>query len=233
MRAVPVEVRGRSIGVMRVYSGERRAFTADDIHLIRAAADLGAVAIENARLHTALTRIAKAVNSTLELNEMLRRVLEATVMEMGLKAASVRLLDADGRTLRRVAAYGLSEWYLSKGEVKVAHSPADQQALRGQPVVLFDVEHEAGFQYPQEAAQEGIRSVLTVPLRVKDNTLGVMRVYSAQPRRFGPVAIHFLSSVADLVALAAENARLHHTLQVKYEDLKVDVGEWYRFLALG
>jgi GAF domain-containing protein len=115
----------------------------------------------------------------------------------------------------------------------VAKSPTDQQALQGKPVVLYDVGHEVGFEYPQEAVQEGIRSVLVVALKLRDRPLGVMRVYSARPRHFGPVAITFLTSVADLVALAIENAELYAALQGRYEDLKLDLAEWYRFLALG
>jgi GAF domain-containing protein len=95
------------------------------------------------------------------------------------------------------------------------------------------VEHEAGFEYPDEAVLEGVRSVLVVPLRLKDRNLGVMRVYSVRARHFGPVSIHFLTSAADLVALAIENAELYAALQARYEDVKLDVAEWHRFLALG
>ena len=83
------------------------------------------------------------------------------------------------------------------------------------------------------AAREGIRSVLAVPVRLKDRVLGVMRVYSAQPRHYGAVATDFLLSVASLVALAIENADLYAALEQRYEDLKLDVAEWRRFLALG
>jgi GAF domain-containing protein len=164
---------------------------------------------------------------------MLQRVLEATVKEMWLKAASIRLLDPKRQVLHLVAAYGLSEGYLAKGAVHLTKSPVDQRVLEGSAVVLYDLEHEAGFEYPAEALREGIRSVLAVPLRLKERTLGVMRVYSARPRRFGPVAIRFLTSSADLVALAVENARLYAALQAHYEDLKLDVTEWHRFMALG
>ncbi|HIQ04818.1 MAG TPA: GAF domain-containing protein [Anaerolineae bacterium] len=231
--ALPLQVRERSIGVLRAYCAQECEFNNEERTLLRAVADLGAVAIENARLHTALFRIAEALNSTLDLKEMLQRVLAAVVMEMNLKAASVRLLDRKEKTLELAAAHGLSEAYLAKGRVLVAQSPIDQRVLAGEPVTLFDVEEEPGFQYPAEAAAEGIRSVLAVPLRVKDKTVGVMRVYSTRPRHFGPVGIRFLSAVADLVAIAIENARLYEALQASYEDLKLDVGEWYRFLSLG
>lgn len=233
MVAVALSVRGRSIGVLRVYVDEVNELQSEDLLMLSALADLGALALEKVRLHQSLYRIAEALNTSLELEPMLQQVLEATVKEMGLKAASIRLLDPRSQVLRLVATYGLSDAYLAKGEVHVARSPVDQRVLQGEVVTLYDVEHEVGFEYPAEAVREGIRSVLAVPLKLKDRTLGVMRVYSAQPRHFGRVSTSFLRSVADLVALAIETAELHAALQAQYEDLKLDLAEWYRFLALG
>jgi GAF domain-containing protein len=233
MVASPVRVRSQIIGVLRIYVDDTEQLWPEDIVAIRALADLGAIALEKARLHQSLYRIAEALSASSELEPMLQQVLEATVKEMWLKAASIRLLDPKRQVLHLVAAYGLGEAYLAKGLVHLDKSPIDQRVLQGSAVVLHDVEHEAGFEYPAEAVQEGIRSVLVVPLKLKDRTLGVMRVYSAQSRHFGPVAVNFLTSAADLVALAIENARLYEALQARYEDLKLDVAEWHRFLALG
>jgi len=233
MIATPLSVRERVMGVLRVYVDDTSQLTEADLHLVRALGDLGALALERVRLHQGLFYIARALNSSLDLHTMLHSVLEATVQEMALKAASVRLLDPERRILRLVAAYGLSKRYLSKGEVHVDKSPVDQKALQGEPVVLYDVATEPGFEYPEEARAEGIRSVLVVPLQLQDRVLGVMRVYSARPRHFSPVGINFLTSVAHLVALAIEKAQLHAALQEQYENLKVDLTELYRFLALG
>jgi GAF domain-containing protein len=233
MLASPVRVRSHVIGVLRVYVDDAEQLWPEDIVAFGILADLGAVALEKARLHQSLYRIAEALSASLELAPMLQQVLEATVKEMWLKAASIRLLDSKGEILNLAGAYGLSEAYLAKGTVHLAKSPVDQRVFEGRAVVLYDLEEESGFEYPAEAAREGIRSVLAVPLSLKDRTLGVMRVYSARPRHFGPVAINFLISAADLVALAIENARLYEALQARYEDLKLDVAEWRRFLALG
>ncbi|MGC8826237.1 MAG: GAF domain-containing protein [Anaerolineae bacterium] len=233
MISVPLTVRGRVIGVLRVYMEDIGRIQPDDVLLLSTVADLGALALEKVRLHQGLLRIAEALNSTLELRDMLQRVLEVTVSQLHLKAGSIRLLDPKGRVLRLAAAYGLSQAYLAKGDVHVDKSPVDQRVLAGETVVLFDVEREPGFEYPAEAAREGIRSVLVVPLVIKDRPLGVMRAYSARPRHFGPVAINFLRSAADLVALAIENAQLYASLRARYEDLKIDLADWYRFLALG
>jgi len=233
MVATPLRVRSQIIGVLRIYVDDAEHLRPEDLAVLGALADLGALALEKARLRQGLYRIAEALSASLELEPMLQQVLEATVKELWLKAASIRLLDPRRQVLQLVAAYGLGEAYLAKGPVHLAKSAIDQRVLQGSTVVLYDVEHEAGFEYPVEAAREGIRSVLVVPLRLKDRTLGAMRVYSARPRHFGPVSISFLTSAADLVALAIENAELYGALQARYEDVKLDVAEWHRFLALG
>lgn len=233
MIAVPLSVRDRVIGMLQLYVEDVEDLTPVDIAAVETLTDLGALALERVRLHQSLLHIAAALNSSPELKTMLERVLEATVHEMGLKAASVRLFDSKAQILRLVAAYGLSQHYLEKGDIHIARSPIDARALQGDVVVLFDVEHEPGFEYPREATEEGIRSALVVPLHLKQTTIGIMRVYSAQPRHFGNVAVDFLTAVSKLVAVAIENAELYGALQARYEDLKLDLAEWYRFLALG
>ncbi len=231
--AIPLSVRERVFGSLNIYCTAGCGFSDTAVTVLHAAADLAAVAIENARLHSALFKIAGALTSTLELQPLLRQVLESTVMEMNLKAAGVRLVDKKRQKLDLVASYGLSQAYLAKGSIDLQRSPIDRRVLSGEAVVVYDVAGEEGFQYPAEAAAEGIRSVLAVPLRVKEQPVGVMRVYSAQPRHFTQVGINFLQSVAGLVAVAIENARLYEALQARYEGLKLEVSEWRRFLSLG
>ena len=85
--AVPLMVRGRVIGSLNLCCTEGCGFSETVVTILLAAADLAAIAIENARLHTALLRIAQALTSTLELQPLLKQVLAATVMEMGLKGS--------------------------------------------------------------------------------------------------------------------------------------------------
>jgi GAF domain-containing protein len=231
--AVPLSVRGHVIGAIHVYSDEVTSQAPEAMSLLWTLADLGALVLEKVRLRTSLYKIAEALSSSSDLNHMLQHVLKATVQEMWLKGASIRLLDGNGRILRLVASHGLSETYLGKGDIHVSKSEIDRRVMKGEVVVLHDVEHNSGFEYPREAAKEGIRSILAVPLTLKDRNLGVMRVHSARSRRFGQVAITFLKSVADLVSLAIENAELYGALQARYKDLKQDLADWHRFLALG
>ena len=168
-------------------------------------------------LYAATHDIASSLNLEEVLNRLVRRVAEA----MEVKAATLRLLAANNEVLTQRTSYGLSERYLNKGPVDRGHSPLDQEALEGQAVWVEDVRSDPRFQYPSAAAQEGLVSALCVPLSLHGQPIGVMRVYTADRRRFDAEEVEFLSALADLGAIAIENARLHEELR---RDLDQTVG---------
>jgi len=231
--AVPLTLYGSAIGVLHVYTAEPHEFSPHEQTFIAGVASLGAQAIWRTHCFQAFHRISHQVNSSLELKQVLKTLLLESVRELNVRAGSIRLLGPRKQTLHLASAYGLSEDYLKKGEIDLAQSPIDQKVLKeGRPAAITDIAKEAGFQYVKEAEREGIRSVLVLPLRLRDVTIGVMRLYSAQVRRFAPEEISLADAVADLGAIAVENARLHEILKDRLEALKEDVDGWYRFLSL-
>lgn len=230
--AVPLRIHERYLGVLRVYTDEPHHFSTNEQLLIGAVANLAARAMANAFLYRAIHTIAAEVNSTLKLNEVLKALLRNVIEHVNCKAASIRLLGPRKQRLHLMAAEGLSDQYLKKGDIWVKDSPIDREVLQGKPAMIYDVQREVGFQYPEEAAREGIRSVLAVPLRVKDEIIGVLRAYSSQPHRFSEEEVEFLLIIAELGAIAIENARLHEALNEKYEAAREDWAGWYRFLTL-
>jgi GAF domain-containing protein len=231
--AVPLTARKRVIGVLRVYTAEPHQFGAEERTFLTAVANLGAQELERTRLYEAFQTIARQVHSSLDLKEVLTTLLLESVRELNVKAGSIGLLGPQRATLHLAAAYGLSASYVQKGTVEVAHSPIDQQVLSDQqPIAITEISQGAGLHYPEEAQREGIRSVLVLPLCVRDIAIGVLRLYSGQIRRFSAEELAFAAAVANLGALAIENARLHAALEERMEALKADSNGWYRFLAL-
>jgi signal transduction histidine kinase len=165
--------------------------------------------------------IAKAVTSTLNFTEVLNTVAQLATKAMNAKACSIRLLDEEKRHLRIGAAHGLSQEYLAKGPVDLDKSLVDRGALRGKPVAVLDVTKDPGFQYPEEARKEGIRSVLCVPLIVRETTIGVLRLYTGEIHRFTDEEIEFLSTLASQGAVAIGNARTYQRLE-ELEQAKSD-----------
>ncbi len=230
--ALPLTTRRRVIGALHVYTGTPHEFQPSEKTFLAAVANLGADAIYRTQLFEAFQNVAHQVNSTLELDKVLTNLLTALVRELNVKAGSLRLLGPRRQTLHLAAAYGLSKAYIDKGAVTVASSPIDRIVLEtDEPKAITEMSAEAGFQYPQEAAKEGIRSVLVLPLRARATSIGVLRLYSAQARVFGSEDLYFARAFADLGALAIENAKLHQFVEKRMQELKASADGWYRFLA--
>lgn len=165
--------------------------------------------------HT-LYQTALTISSSLELDQVLQSVVTSITEAMDVKACGLRLFDPATGELRLSAVYGLSVNYLSKGPVDIAHSTVDSEALRGKPVYVADVRTDPRFQYKEAAREEGLVSILCVPLEVHGESIGVMRVYTAEPTTFHEDDVQFLSVLASLSALAIENARLYANLKNSY-----------------
>lgn len=161
----------------------------------------------------ALHEIGQLVNSTLEMNEVLSLIAEHAARLLNGHASTIRLLDRTGTTLELGGAFGLSAAYVQKGAVRVENSRVDAEALAGGVIQVFEVAADPRFQYPGEAQREGLRSVVTGPMRARNRTLGVIRVYTREPRVFTEQEETLLLNLANLGAVAIENARAYGELQ--------------------
>ena len=165
----------------------------------------------------ALYEVARVINASLEPSEVLEKITCCVTEAMGVKACSIRLLDARGTRLLMGAACGLSKGYLVKGPVLVKESGIDRKALGGRTIWIRDAQSDKGFQYTAEAKKEKIRSVVVVPLLVGKKAIGVLRVYTKDERTFERREIRFLEAVANLSAIALDNARLYSALKTNFD----------------
>jgi PAS domain S-box-containing protein len=213
--SIPLRFQGDVIGVLRMYTTEPVKYTDEDMSFISAIAEQGAIAIVNARrFEKAVSRekeylrvfeeITKAVSSSLNLDEVLNMVVRKIPEVMGLKAGSLRLLDKEKQQLEMVAHFGLSEKYANKGPVSYDASIDD--ALEGKPVSMYDVQEHKGSKYYSEALKEGIRTILSIPLRYQNKIIGVLRLYTVKPVKYSDDDLRFMGAVAEQTAIAIVNA---------------------------
>ena len=170
-------------------------------------------------LYSALYRVARAINSSLEEDEVLQLVARNVTEAIDLKGCAIRLLSPDGERLDLIAAHGLKDEYLGKGVIRPKLASALSEALAGRPVVAY-IDEPEHWQYPEEARREGIVTALTVPLQIEERPIGVLRLYAGERRTFTPREIEFVSALADLSALAIHNAQLHQEVKRSYELLQ-------------
>lgn len=234
--AVPMLAKDEVIGVMRLVTAEPRDFTMDEVDFACVAAELGGQAIINAQLYEASIReleflkaiqqVSKAINSTLELQKVLDVLVKTATGALDIKASAVRLLDEKRKKMELVACCGLSDRYINKGPVEADKSIAETMA--GSPVCIYDACTDPRAQYPQAALDEGISSILSVPICLKEKVIGVLRFYTGIPREFSEAEINFTSTLAGQAALAMENARMFQKLKGDYEAITSDL---YRFIG--
>ena len=225
---VPIMVKGKMMGVLSLYTSDIRKFTPDEIEFVAILAEQGGIAIKHAHLlkrlrdNTAMfLKLAASISSSLDVKKIFQTLTEDIAKNFNVKAASVRLLDDDRRTLKLVASFGLSEQYLKKGEISAEKSIA--QALKGKPVVVKDASTDAGVQYKKEKQEEGIVSILCVPIKSMDTVIGVLRLYSDKIRNFTEDEITLVTALAYQGGLAIQNASLYLAVQEDIKGLQEDI----------
>lgn len=228
--SVPLSVQDKITGVIRVFTAEPHDFTGQEIDYVKGMASFGGILADRARVWEQmriLIEVARAITSSLSLDEVLHKVVEKAVEVFGFYAASIRLLDPDMKQLRVRAMHGLSQAYLDKGPIEVAKSPLDQECLTDRIVAINDTAKDQRLQYPEEIVREGIGALLSLPLRAKGRVFGILRVYNSRPYEFTAHEIEFLAALASQGAVAIENARLFEHIRQEYEELARDVWKWY------
>lgn len=214
---LPIIARGKVIGVIRLLSGWPRNFTTGEIAFASSLAEQCGTAIENARMYErqyreikylkAIQDISKAISSTLNVREVLAMIVKMIPGIMNTKAATIRLLDSSGKKLELVASHGLSEKYLNRGPVDAEDSIS--VALVGKPVAIHDATTDSRIAYRDEAKEEGIKSILVVPIVVRGKIIGIMRLLTDEHRDFSQDEIDFAVALAEQGGIAIENARMY------------------------
>jgi GAF domain-containing protein len=225
---VPVRVEDRIIGELCLYTSETRDFTNEEIEFLRAMADQGGIAIDNARLLERMQKntelflnLTSNINSSLDIRKVLHILTEETCEALGMKGVSIRLLNQDDGNLELVASYGLSEAYLNKGPVSAEKSLSD--ALKGQTVVIADVANDKRLQYRQETLAEGISSMVCVPIKSKEEIIGVMRLCAGGHRAYPEDFLILVNALAHAGALAIQNASMYLVIQQDKKSLEEDI----------
>ncbi|MBM4168138.1 MAG: GAF domain-containing protein [Ignavibacteria bacterium] len=171
--------------------------------------------------------VCKKINSSLDYGEVLDVIAENTVRLLGVKACSIYLLDQDRKQWRVSASHGLSDAYIRKGPISLEKSISE--CLTGTWVWIPDATSDPRIQYPEKAKREGIASILSVPIYVRENIIGVLRIYCSEPREFSDLDNEFISGLTDLGGIGIENARMYDHLKLDHEKLIRDVHQWFEF----
>ena len=220
--SVPVINKGMVIGVINIQHKKPHEYSESTISLIKTIADQIGSAIENARLYDemkkkalqieALSALSKNIASNLYLKEILQLIVAMTAELMQSKICSIMLLSPDRKELIIEATQSLSQEYVSKPNISVNNSISGRAILQKRPVSVLDVTREPDFLYPEMARKEGLCSLLSVPMMVKEDVIGIINCYTEKPHDFSEEETAIVQAVANQAAIAIQNTQLMEEL---------------------
>ena len=165
-----------------------------------------------------LLRVASAISHSKDPEEVVLMTVDSIKTALDVKGCAVFLINRHTDELELAASFGLSEDYISKGPVSASRSIA--HSLDEGPVAIYDVTDDPRIQYPEEAQREGITSILSVPIVAGGQTIGALRVYTAEPWEVTLDDVNFVQAMASMAGMAIEMARLHKGMKDSIEVLR-------------
>jgi GAF domain-containing protein len=151
-------------------------------------------------------RVTQAITSSLDPDEVFRLITRKIPEVLGVDAVTIRLLDASDKNLVLRAAHGLSEAYLNRGTIDTEEPVF--KALAGKPIVIEDAPADPRIAHPEATRNEGIRTIVVVPIPIRGRVKGILRLLTRAPRSFGRAEIDFVAALGEQCGIAIENARV-------------------------
>jgi GAF domain-containing protein len=154
-----------------------------------------------------LSRMSQTIAQGIYIREILQLIVTMTAEMMGAKICSLMLLDEKGRDLKIEATQSISEEYKTKPPVPVRTSVSGRAVMEKKPVFVPDVAKDPQYTYPDIARKENLKSLLVIPMMIKDKPIGVLNCYTAEVHPFSEEEIQLLQTVANQAGIAIDHTR--------------------------
>jgi serine phosphatase RsbU (regulator of sigma subunit) len=164
-----------------------------------------------------LVHLSQTFNSSLDLDEVLNRVMDEVISAVHAERGFVMLVEtgepslpAGSERLVFKAARGMDQTTIEDPQFQISRSVVERVAREGTPVLTSDAQTDERFNIRQSVVFLKLRAILCVPISLKDRVLGVIYVDNrVQAGLFTQADIEMLSAIASSAAIAIENARLY------------------------
>jgi two-component sensor histidine kinase len=157
----------------------------------------------------ALTEVAKTITASPYLEEILQLLVNLTAQRFNYKVVTVRLLDDKRNELILRATQAKNKAYQKKRAIKLGESFAGRAISENRPIIVEDVQTDRDYIGHDLAEEQGLRSMICVPLTIQDRPVGVMSCYTGEMHFFHDDEISALETLAKQAAISIEHARLH------------------------
>jgi PAS domain S-box-containing protein len=161
-----------------------------------------------------LYEISQALNSTLSLEPLLDMVMDRVIAVTKAERGFLMLLDEETNELHFAVARNMEQQDIDGADFQVSRGVIERVAREGRPILTDNASEDPRFSDRASVIYFGLRSIMAVPLQLRERILGVVYVDSRiQAGIFVQQDLDLLTSFANQAAIAIDNARLFDDLQ--------------------
>ncbi|GMQ78402.1 MAG: hypothetical protein BMS9Abin02_0909 [Anaerolineae bacterium] len=168
----------------------------------------------------ALQDVGAIINSSLEQTQVLNTVMDTIIQLTGSERSFLMLFDEQTRELNVEVARNINQETIEESSFEISRSIVESVANSGEPVVTTNAQADPRFSSQESIISYNLRSILCVPLKIKENIIGV--VY-ADNRIMSGIFVDadrdLLAAFANQAAVAIENARLFEQIREQLADI--------------
>lgn len=224
---VPLMARDRLVGVLTIVHPTPNAFNKDHLELMQAIADQASVAVLNARLYTESQRTARvmtalaegsaSINTSLDISDVWRRVLNHTMQALQVETVALALIDGASHDLIFQAASGHNSGNIIGRRAPSGQGLIGMVAASGQGVVVPNASANTLRAEVEKFGGIEIRAVAVAPIKSQGKVIGALEAINPIAGTFDPDALLVMSGLGSLAGTAIQNAQFMDRLQKAHE----------------
>lgn len=227
---LPLTVKKQLLGLLYTQSPIPNRYNAEHKQLLTAIADQIALAIHWLRAETnhrqrthqevALSEMGQMITSSLDLEQVLQRILDYVTYLVRADGVSVMFLEPDGQTLTFVAVSGPGASRLLGYQMPATAGIAGRAVQTGSTQQIYQRKNAPIYENAEQTAQYQTETLFAIPLKVNQQIIGVLEAVHHQPHAFGEEEFFTLTSAATWAAIAVHNAMLYEAERNQFRKLQ-------------
>jgi PAS domain S-box-containing protein len=224
---VPLMARDRLVGVLTLVHSVPNSFTEQHLELMQAIADQASVAVLNARLYTesqrtarvmtALAEGAAAINTSLEMPDVWRRVLNQTMQALQVETVALALIDNVSDDLIFQAAAGHNSGDIPGRHILSGQGLAGLVVNNGHGLVVPAVKQNPNYSEADRFGEIEMKAVVIAPIQSQGKVIGVLMAINPISGAFDPDALLVMTGLGSLAGTTIQNAQFFERLQKAHQ----------------
>lgn len=220
---VPLMARERFVGVLTLVHSVPNTFNEEHLELVQAISDQASVAVLNARLYTETQRTARimsalaegaaAINSSLEMQDVLRRILNQTMQALQVETVALALIDPATRELVVKAAAGSNSGGIPGFRIPAGQGLTGKVVAQKHGIILSSISQESGINETDRLNGLEMRALAIAPIQSHGKVIGVLEAVNPIAGSFDPDAMVVMTGLGNIAGSTIENSQLFEQLQ--------------------